>query len=61
MNRIGRRRQPAEGRPTTGRRAGVVERTAGALAGDRPALDPQQEQEEFERGVADDAGGLPDN
>ncbi len=37
------------------RRPGVVERTAGALRSDRPALSPDQERDEFERGVAEEA------
>lgn len=36
------------------RRPGVVARTAGMLRTDRPVLSPAEEQEEFERGVADD-------
>jgi AbrB family looped-hinge helix DNA binding protein len=36
------------------RRQSVVARTAGILKTTRPASTPEQEQEEFERGVAED-------
>jgi antitoxin PrlF len=36
------------------RRESIVARTAGMLKIDRPTLTPEQEQEEFERGVAED-------
>lgn len=44
----------ADGQVTLERRASIVERTAGALRGEQPALPPQQEQESFEIGVAED-------
>jgi antitoxin PrlF len=43
-----------DGQVTLERRAGIVERTAGALRGSPDALTPQQEQEAFEIGVAED-------
>ena len=46
----------ADGQAKLERRPGIVERTAGSLRSDRPALSPEQEREEFERGVADDVG-----
>ena len=42
------------GRVTLERRASVVARTAGIFKSGRPSLSPEQEQEEFEHGVADD-------
>jgi antitoxin PrlF len=42
------------GRATLERRPSVVARTAGIFKSGRPPLSPEQEQEEFERGVADD-------
>ena len=42
------------GQVTLERRSGIVERTAGALRGSSSALTPQQEQEAFEIGVAED-------
>ena len=36
------------------RRSGVIARTAGIFKTDLPAKSPEQEQEEFERGVAED-------
>lgn len=43
-----------DGQVTLERRASVVERTAGVLSGTQPALTPQQEQAEFEIGVAEE-------
>lgn len=43
-----------DGQVTLERRASIVERTAGALRSNQPALTPQQEQEVFEIGVAED-------
>ena len=43
-----------DGRATLERRPSVVARTAGIFKSGRPPLSPEQEQEEFERGVADD-------
>jgi AbrB family looped-hinge helix DNA binding protein len=43
-----------DGQVTLERRASIVERTAGALRSNQPALTPQQEQEAFETGVAED-------
>ena len=43
-----------DGRATLERRPSVVARTAGIFKSDRPVLSPEQEQEEFERGVAED-------
>jgi hypothetical protein len=40
------------GRATLERRPGVVVRTAGIFKSGRPPLSPEEEQEEFERGVA---------
>jgi len=43
-----------DGRVRLERRPSVVARTAGMLKTARPPLSPEQEQEEFERGVAQD-------
>jgi antitoxin PrlF len=43
-----------DGQARIERRPSVVARTAGMLKTNRPALSPRQEQEEFERGVAED-------
>ncbi|MDP8924551.1 MAG: AbrB/MazE/SpoVT family DNA-binding domain-containing protein [Chloroflexota bacterium] len=44
----------AEGWATLERRPSIVERTSGSLKSDRPPLSPEQERDEFERGVADE-------
>jgi AbrB family looped-hinge helix DNA binding protein len=42
------------GRATLERRPSFVTRTAGLFKSGRPPLSPEEEQEEFERGVAED-------
>lgn len=42
------------GRATLERRPSFVARTAGIFKSGRPPLNPEQEQDEFERGVAED-------
>jgi AbrB family looped-hinge helix DNA binding protein len=43
-----------DGQARIERRSGVVARTAGIFRTGRPPLSPEQEQEAFERGVAED-------
>ena len=44
----------ADGKAQLQRSPSIVERTAGSLKSNRPAMSPEQERDEFERGVADE-------